>query len=40
MFGVDTAPVISFVTPRFAPCNTKNVPNVIRKLGMPVRITR
>ena len=39
-FWVDTAPVTSFVTPRFAPCRMKNVPNVIRKLGIPVRTTR
>src|SRR5664279_147803 len=39
-FWVDTAPVTSFVTPRLTPCNTKNVPNVIRKLGIPVRTTR
>src|SRR4029453_2657662 len=40
MFWVDTDPGTSFVTPRLAPCSTKNVPKVIRKLGMPVRITR
>src|SRR3954452_5100700 len=40
MSGVDTDPVTSLVTPRLAPCSTKNVPSVIRKLGMPVRITR
>ena len=40
MFGVDTEPVTSFVTPRLAPWRTKNDPRVIRKLGIPVRITR
>ena len=40
MFWLDTDPVTSLVTPRLAPCSTKNVPRVIRKLGMPVRITR
>src|SRR5690242_1593281 len=40
MSELDTEPVTSFVTPRLAPCRTKNVPSVIRKLGMPVFITR
>ncbi len=40
MLGLDTDPVTNLVTPRLAPCSTKNVPSVIRKLGMPVRITR
>ena len=40
MFWLDTDPVTSLVTPRLAPCSTKNIPRVIRKLGMPVRITR
>ena len=39
-FWVDTAPVTSLVTPRLTPCSTKNVPRVIRKLGIPVRTTR
>src|SRR4030095_10357843 len=33
MFWLDTDPVTSLVTPRLAPCSTKNVPSVIRKLG-------
>ena len=37
---VATVPVISLVTPRFSPWSTKNVPSVIRKLGIPVRTTR
>ena len=36
---VATVPVISLVTPRLRPCKMKNVLNVIRKLGMPVRTT-
>ena len=40
MLGLDTEPVTSLVTPRLAPWRTKNVPNVIRKLGMPVLMTR
>ncbi len=40
MSVLDTDPVTSLVTPRLAPCRTKNVPRVIRKLGMPVFITR
>ena len=39
-FLVATEPVSSFVTPRFAPCRMKNVPSVIRKLGIPVLCTR
>src|SRR6478752_871894 len=37
---VATCPVSNFVTPRFAPCNTKNVPNVTRNDGIPVRTTK
>ena len=37
---MDTEPVTSLVTPRLAPCRMKNVPSVIRKLGIPVCITR
>ena len=40
MLGVETEPVTSLVTPRFTPCRMKNVPRVIRKLAMPVFITR
>ena len=40
MFGVETEPVTSLVTPRLAPCRMKNVPRVIRKLAIPVFITR
>ena len=39
VFGLDTEPVTSLVTPRLAPWRTKKLPSVIRKLGMPVRIT-
>ena len=35
-----TVPVTSLVTPRLMPCRMKNVDSVIRKLGIPVRITR
>src|SRR6478752_6617771 len=37
---VATWPVSNLVTPRLAPCSTKNVPNVTRNDGIPVRTTR
>jgi len=40
MFCVVTDPVTSFVTPRFTPMSTKNEPRVIRKLAIPVFMTR
>ena len=39
MSGLDTWLVMVWVSAMFSPCSMKNMPSVIRKLGMPVLIT-